>query len=197
VDVQLTQALAPRVRVVQIIVAAMALGTIALTAVAYFWAPRAERKAQQLPIISYVALGLVPLHLAGSLVVGKGMTRAVRKSLARQQLVLSQPGAVFQQVGELLDRFGQRGWFVALFQPRAIVLAALLEMAACVNVVAYFLEQQTFSLVAAGALVVILLMQMPTLYGTAQWVEQQGRLLDDEQRLSAMPHTQRHFPPVA
>jgi hypothetical protein len=194
VNVELTQALAPRVRIVQFIVVALALSTVAMMGVAFALAPPRAAEAQDLPIISYVALALVPLHFVMSLVVSWGMTHAARKIIANGEFVLSQQAAAVQQVRDLVDRFGQRGWFIALFQTRVIVLAAIVEMAACINVVAYFLEHQTFSLIAAGVLAVILLFQMPTLNGAAQWVEDQGRRLDDERRLSGTPHTERQIP---
>ncbi len=190
-DAELMQALAPRVRVARIVVVLMVLGIVVAAAVALAVAGMPRAKADQPPIFSYVALVLVPLHLAMSLFVSRAMLRAVRRLVANGPLVLTQQGQTYQQVRDLVDRLGERGWFVALVSTRAVVLGSLIEMAALINVAAYFVEQQAFSLIAAGVLAVILLLQMPTLNSTAQWVEDQGRRLEDERRLAAMSDAKR------
>ncbi len=188
------QALAPRVRVARIVVVLMVLGIVVAAAVALAVAGMPRAKADQPPIFSYVALVLVPLHLAMSLFVSRAMLRAVRRLVANGPLVLTPQGQTYQQVRDLVDRLGERGWFVALVSTRAVVLGSLIEMAALINVAAYFVEQQAFSLIAAGVLAVILLLQMPTLNSTAQWVEDQGRRLEDERRLAGTPHGERQDP---
>jgi hypothetical protein len=152
------QSIAPRVRVMQIIVVALAMGCF--TALAAMFSLRDANAAKpDPPVLTYLGLAFCASVVVARLIVPRAIVSAVRARLAEQQRTDS--------VEPLLGAF----------QSRMIVAAALLEGGAFFMAVAYLLEGHALALGVGAALALAVAAHFPTVMGVAAWVdEQQERL---------------------
>ena len=146
--------LAPRVRVMQIIIIALAMGCAAVLFVMYFIRD-AQAPAPAMPIMTYVSLAFAAMSVTMRLIIPRMMTAMGRKRL----LQFDEP----QIVEPLLQ----------LFQTQMIVGAALLEGAVFFLAVSYMIEGNLLCLAVGAALTLAVAVQMPTVGGVASWVTQQ------------------------
>jgi hypothetical protein len=107
--------------------------------------------------VAIVLWAVVPGVVAGR------MRQAIVDGNAPQALPLSANAAELENVVPL----------AASYLTRLIIGDALLEGAAFFNLVAYLIEQQVFSLAVAGALLLIILAQFPSLSRLTDWVERE------------------------
>lgn len=96
----------------------------------------------------------------------------------RQALATSRPA---HEVGGGLEgsRSGPQD-LLPIYQTQFIVGMALLEGGAFLNLVAFLIEGSPLNLAVAGALLLFMIIRLPTRSGLAHWLEHQQRLLRDE-----------------
>jgi hypothetical protein len=182
-------ALEQPVRVLQIIVAAMAMGVLTFLAIVVLLVPRAivpEGPAGAggqginlggMQIITLAALfmgasALVLSNMVPALVVARG-----RSQIAREKLVPDDPSKL-PPIAQPTDA----GRLLALYQNQLIIGAALAEGGAFFSVIAYMLERHPVALGLAIVLLGSLLIKFPTRDRVAAWLDQQLALVLEERR---------------
>lgn len=171
-------------RVSQIVVAAMAVGvamfgtvTVALNLVGQGGGQPAE------PIFMYLAAALAFVALVASLVVP-----AMMASSARQKIIAGKPPVAGPAFPRPLED-STVGPLAAVYQTRLIIAAGILEGAAFFNLIAYMLEGQALSLVAAGVMLLAILSLFPTWSRLYDWIENQLTVI--AQLREMQPHDAR------
>lgn len=162
--------LAPRVRVMQIIAAAMVGGVLTIGAVFAFLAaeagpppaPPAEVADDVLepaedpdpPVLSYVGLGIAALALLAYKLVGSLLAANAPRQTDEAETA------------------------VGVYQTRLIVRLALLEGAATVCLVFLLIENWPLLWVAVGVLIAAMLSEFPTTAGVRRYVESRRQLAE-------------------
>jgi hypothetical protein len=167
--------LIPVIRRLQIIVVAMVGGVVMFFAVALIVAvdPQGGGAAVK-PFQSYVAAGFGAAAIVLSVVAPPWFARRTRQAIDEGKvsyvtLRLRNDDERIRPANEFL--LGGVGPMMAEYQTRLIIRAAILEGAAFYNLTAYMLEKQSLNLVAAGILLLFLLVQFPTCSRAEEWVE--------------------------
>lgn len=153
----------------QIIVAAMAAGvaiflTVALTIV--------QNQPAANPLIAYIAVGFAVLAFALWLVVPNILVIQARKAIADDRVPIAAVSSLAAGDADVVDQL------VAVFQTRLIIGCALLEGAAFFNLVAYMLEAHQLSLCVAVALLLGILIQIPTRNRLEVWITHQLEIIE-------------------
>jgi hypothetical protein len=164
------------IRIVQIIVAALAMGMICFAAVAIF--QRIPNPPQQDALIAYLAAGFAPMMLFVRAIVGTSTVNRSRKNIAAGIRPLNPPAAGSQ----LPANFTGGDQFLFVFQQKTIIESALVEGAAFFNLIAFLTEGQWWSLAVAGVLLAVLLVPFPTYDRVENWVRYQLELLELERQ---------------
>ncbi len=173
-----------RLRPLQLIVAALALGAVMFLAIVLVMPVEAEDQptgADKSPIITYVALahGLasaIAASLFSALLTRYGRGRVVAESAA------SSASPSFAKTSVLRpDVSDHTSALLGIFFTKTLIAAAIMEGAALFLGIAYMLERETPAVILAAALPVVMLARMPTKDRTKQWVEEQDRRLREEQ----------------
>jgi hypothetical protein len=154
----------------QIIVATLALGVLALLGVALV--VRAGRAGAMGPL-SYVALGAIALDLIAWAVVPTIVVRQGLKSIAE-----GKPPVATMSTMTIPPEVGEVAYITQLFLTRLIVAAALLEGVAFLNAVAYLVEGAVWTLLAAGLLFLMIAGHVPTRTRVEDWVQQSIETLE-------------------
>ena len=162
------------IRIVQIIVAALALGVICFAAVAIFL--RFQNPPQQDAMIAYMAAGFAPMMLVVRAIVGTSTVNSSRKNIAAGIRPLNIPTAGSQLPANLTD--GDQ--FLFVFQQKTIIESALVEGAAFFNLIAFLTIGQWWSLAVAGVLLAVMLVPFPTHDRVENWVRYQLEIMDLE-----------------
>jgi hypothetical protein len=157
--------LAPRIRVLQILVPALVMGV--LTALIIFCSLRAQGNmppAPPTPLISYVAVAfavviLMPFAIVPQIVVNTGRKRLAQYGGGNESLVSS---------------------LFMTYQTKTIIACALLEGVAFFQAIAYFLEGQQISLILAIAFMAGIALHFPTRAGVERWIERQTELIEQQ-----------------
>jgi hypothetical protein len=168
-----------KIRTMQIIVAAMAFGSVSFMTVAVFASQNPAQAAGD-PIVEYIALLLCGTMICVRVVIPFVMVpqgrKKIRRSLGRSA---GQEGG--RSVVDARESENQQaGMLIALFQTKIIVCCALLEGPTFFLLIAYVMQRSTLCLAAAVAMVVLLVAHMPTTNRAAFWVENQLRLVDEQ-----------------
>jgi hypothetical protein len=176
-DVDLEQVPPQRVMVVRIIHAALCMGTImfggAMLLVRWLNAPALD--PAQPPIITYVGLGMAAMALLMAWV----LPGAIATQWRRQNGAALVRSAAGRPEGPAVLADG----LVGAYQTTVIVAAALLEGAAFLLAIAYFLEGQSIALGGFLGMLVFLVLMHPTRERIRSWMAAQHALLEDEARM--------------
>lgn len=157
-------ALDPVLRTTQIISAALPMGVAALLAIAFFKRPQPAVEGKEL--LSYGAVFFAVIMLVGAKLVPSIVARTGCRAIAKGK-ASSFTGPNGHQATSPLQQLG------AVFQSATIVRAALVEGAALLNAIIFFLFGTTLNFVVAAILVVVLLYQIPTRQRLVDWVQAQ------------------------
>jgi Na+/alanine symporter len=141
-----------RIRVMQIINGAIALGALVAVGLLTFVRTQNNLPPRDPPILSYVVLAFAAIQVVISMV----LPNVVAASAAR--------------------RFAAPPRWYAVYQTRLIVRLALLEGAALALAIAWFIEGWSVTLVVALVFVALMLLQFPTGRRVERWVEAQKEL---------------------
>jgi hypothetical protein len=117
-----------------------------------------------LPIVSYVGIGFALTILVAYAVVPNQIAATARKQLPRE----ARSGQV--PVARL----------TGLYLTRLIIAAALLESIVFMELIAYLLEGQLFSLGLGAVFLIGLALQFPSRGRVEQWIERQHEILNQE-----------------
>jgi hypothetical protein len=147
-----------RVRTMQIINGAIVGGAVVALAVLSVLRTQNPLPQPDPPLVSYILLGVAAASAAAALVVPAQMAAAARRRLAA-------PGAP-----------PDSGAWYAQYQTCLITRLAQLEGPALALAIAWFLEGWPPALVAAVVLIVLMLLQFPTVSRVERWIEAQREL---------------------
>ncbi|MGE3805715.1 MAG: hypothetical protein AB7K24_13645 [Gemmataceae bacterium] len=160
-----------RVRTMQIIVLALALGIASFFVIATYLRTQQPAPAQgnQLPIISIVAGFFTVGPVAAFFLVPRLIVNSARGRLAPERRLAP---ALQDQPLDWSEKL------LGVYQTKLIVAAALLEGPAFFLMIAYLLEGQLWTLVLAAFLLAGVVAQFPTQPGVTSWLQEQMRLIE-------------------
>lgn len=159
------------VRILQIIVGAMAGGALVLVGVAavLVGADRAQPNPQA-TVISYGAMAIAATALLARPLLLNSMTSSGRRRIALD-------GANADAAKRLVS---EKTALAGLFQTRTIAACATIEGPVLLLAFGAFASRSPACVGAAAVLVVFLAMQMPSMLGAGRWVDDQLQMLDSE-----------------
>lgn len=159
------QSLAARVRVLQIIVGALAMGVGSFLAISFvIWnRPAQGQNRDVLPILTFASFGMLAMAAVGSFVLPRIILATARKKMIEEGVT-------------------QDGMLVAL-QTKTIVGCAMLEGAAFASILAFGMEGNPICLAGAVVMLLGILVHMPTLSRVENWLETQTRQIELERQL--------------
>jgi hypothetical protein len=153
-----------QLRVMQIIVGALALGVINFLVVVLVIATKNEAGPVDVPLLTYLSAGVAAAAAFASIVVPMILAGSVRRSFSNDT-----DGTNIRALAQI-------------YQTQLIIRCAILEGAAFFCIVAYMHERHVIGLIAAGLLLLMLLAQFPTASRLEAWVENE-RVVADQMRL--------------
>lgn len=159
------QSLAARVRVMQIIVGALAMGVATFLGISFqIWqAPAPGQKKDLLPVLTFTSYGMLTMAIIGSFVLPRVIMTNWRKKMLAE--------------GVSDDAL------LAALQTKTIVGCALLEGAAFASIMAYGMEGTALCLAGAVVMLIGILMHMPTVSRVQNWLEGEKRQIELERQL--------------
>lgn len=158
------QALA--VRTLKIITIAMAAGVLVFMAIALVTNQGALDGDAD--ILSWIAIGFAGLMFVNHLVIPGVIATASLGKVSTEQIREADEATRFSLI-------------FPTYQIRHIVACALLEGAAFFNVVAYMMEPFGGNLAAAGILIALIAVRIPTVSGVTFWVQDRAREIEMRQ----------------
>jgi hypothetical protein len=168
-----------RVRIMQIIVGAMGIGCFSFLCIAVLVAMGRNNPADQL-MFTYIGLAMAGMIL-GSWIVMPGIVVSQGRKKIQQTPACSTERQSNQQSGNVSGKENGKGLaLIALFQTKTIISSALLEGAVFFLLITHMLEGSMLSILAAVALLILLIAQIPTIGRVANWIDKQMRLVDEE-----------------
>jgi hypothetical protein len=172
-----------RVRAVQIIIAAMAIGVLVFLAVAFFVHTKvgAIDKTHKLDIITQIALVYGVVALIGGPILAGALVKFGRRRLACGGGPVRPAPRTASGFEGKSDQDGTSR-LIGLMVTRTIISGAIYEGASLFLGVAYLLNRGLLTAVCAVLLVVALLMQMPTRDRARRWIDEQLRQIEQEKQ---------------
>ncbi len=82
-----------------------------------------------------------------------------------------------------IERTGDAGRLLGVYQVTTIIASALLEGVAFFAIIVYLLTQSMLGLVVAVAMILALALHIPTRSGVLHWIEDQLQLIEQERQL--------------
>lgn len=161
-----------RVRTLQIVVAAMALGALVFL-LAGFFLPHEESAPFPKLILTYVSLAYGLIAVLGYVAVPGVLTAPGRKRIARS----AHHHSGDESPPETLSASDARR-LLALFAEVLIIRCAMVEGGALLAGLAYLIERQGFAFLVAAWMILLLVVQIPTATRVQRWVEEQLPLLE-------------------
>ena len=170
--------LTPVLRLLQIVTGALVAGCLFFMVIALI-NTGGQFRATDFPILSYTATGfafvtLILRIVVPSLIVGKG-----RRRIARGTFRMSISGFSPNLVSSF-ERTGDAGKLWMLLYISTIVSAASFEGATFFALIAYFMEQSPLSFLIAIALIVGVILHIPSRSRIIRWTEDQLAKLEQE-----------------
>ena len=149
-----------RLRVMQIIAAALIVGVLFFAGIAVV---QTMSRPSGEPFLAYLAAGFAVMQVVlwGILptVISSGACRQLRRTAG-------------------LEEAGQTNALVGIYQTKMIVAMALLEAAAFFNLIAYMNCVYWWSLAVAGGLTILMATGFPTQFRVDSWIETQQQSFD-------------------
>jgi hypothetical protein len=169
--------LTPKVRTLQIIVAALSFGCFSFLIIAVF-ATGNFNKAVQQPTLTYIALAMAAMMLSVWAILPGIIVAQGRKNI--QRILLSEAKQTSENsAADKTEKENTKAQaLLYLLQTKTIVACALLEGTVFFLLIAYVVEHSMLSIAAAIALLLLLLAQMPTIGRVTNWIENQLSLMD-------------------
>lgn len=174
---ELENQLAAKVRVLQIIVIALAIGPAVFLVMTQFM-PARVAPAGQNQILTWLGLGMALSTIVVRLIVPNLMATAQRKKIAAGVGMSAARGGAAME--EPTDRSLTREKLALVYQTRTIVGCALLEGAAFFNTILCLIAPSPVSLGTAIVLILGVAAHFPTPGRVAQWIETQEQLITQD-----------------
>jgi hypothetical protein len=178
-----TELIVGRVRVLQIVMLAMATGfvlfLVIILAVPGFDRPLAPEGSAR--IVTYIAAGYGALALMLAPLVSGTLVSAGRKRIARA-LAIEPRGENPNSPGGPLQ--GTAAALAHLCVAKTLLSAALYEGAGLFLAVSYMLGRSPLALIAAAVLLAALLWHLPTTDRVQRWIEEQLRKIEQDRSLT-------------
>jgi len=174
IDEKTKQQIAGVVRTSQIIVAAFVMGVVTFAVVVVFLISGGP--AAKGSLLTLLAIVFAGAALVLGFVIPQLITAANRRKIAAGTWASS------PNQGPVPD--SDTGKLTLTYPAKMMVGAALFEGGCFFALMAYMIERQPLSLVAAAVLLLCLLAQFPTLTRVEAWIEEQLRRVEDERRFS-------------
>ena len=125
---------------------------------------------------------IVPLLVARTIIPKLYTVSVVQKIIQEEDFFKINPRATSSLTQFLVKKHGPAGLLAQAFFTRTLIAAFLLEGAAMMAIVAYFLEGETAALIAAAVMIVLLLLLLPTAGGFTDWVRSELRMITDHRQ---------------
>jgi hypothetical protein len=158
---------APQLLTMRIVHGALCMGVVTITAILGLLRMNGGKPPAATPMISYVGFGMAAVCLPLSFLVPNLLSAGWRRQIAIGKWPLSIPA----------QPDSDAGWW-SIFQSRLIVGMAMLEGAAFMQVIAYFVEGMPLSLGVALGLLVVMLTRFPTRLGVESWIAEQREMVE-------------------
>lgn len=175
----LREQLAGQIRVLQILVASVAMGPVAFLGYALFMAEQGDQDGAV--FMTYLACGAAAAAVAARLFVPSVVVRSQRRQIAAG--VWSPPG---QSDNSHAAPTTDAGKLAAVYAARTTIAVAILEAAAFFLVLAFLLERNPLALAAAVLLMIVIAAHFPTQTRAVEWVERQLRQLDEDRQVEQL-----------
>ena len=178
--------LSAKVPQLQIIVGSLVSGCVIFAVIAIFLpAQAAKPAADQLPIVTYVAILFGAMSLFAAWLVPNIMLAKTRRDVLSGNCQPPQglQGQRAEDMAEMLERCGDAGRLWLAFMARTIIRAAMLEGAAFFMLVTYMVEQQPVAICAAVIWIVFVAAQFPTRNRSMHWIEDQLNVIEQQRQL--------------
>jgi hypothetical protein len=179
----LATALQPVARTLQIIVVALCIGALSFTGIAVLLRMTGNMQGGSAnEILTPIAICGAVLAFFASWTLPAIAIKRGRRNIAKGRYSLPQaPGGPLHHS---LANLGDAGLLYMVYQTKTIIAAALLEGAAFFNNIAYMLEGNLITLIAALLLVAAVAAMFPSATRIADWIESQLRLMREEKLLT-------------
>jgi hypothetical protein len=179
----LATALQPAARTLQIIVVALCIGALSFTGIAVLLRMTGNMQGGNAnEILTPMAICGAVLAFFASWTLPAIAIKRGRRNIAKGRYSL--PQAQGGPLHHSLANLGDAGLLYMVYQTKTIIGAALLEGAAFFNNIAYMLEGNLITLIAALLLVAAVAAMFPTATRIADWIESQLRLMREEKLLT-------------
>lgn len=168
------------VRTLQIIVLALAAGVLLFALVAFFlpggglkpW----DANAWVSLLMAVISLTMIPARMFMPALIAQAGRRSIASGAGEP---------VERRSGEPSLPDTEEGKLLSVYTTQTIFGSAILEGAAFLNLVAFFLEGQLYSLILGLLLLAGLLAGVPTLHSLESWLERQLRRIQETRDLGA------------
>jgi hypothetical protein len=172
-EIDLDRLLAPRLRVMQILMASLLMGCLGFLGLVLTLRQAGNAQNPNPPLLTYMGAGFALLMLVLSLVVPYVTVATARKQMANAKSSLPSCSGAMHGMSDA-------GHLCVLYHTQLIVGAAMLEGATFFCLIAYLVEGELMSLAAAGVLMLFLLARFPTRTRLESFLIEQGELLRQE-----------------
>ncbi|MEE9602811.1 MAG: hypothetical protein V3V75_05865 [Thermoguttaceae bacterium] len=173
--------LTPVLRQLQIITGALVAGCLFFMVIALVFTG-GQFQATDFPILSYTAAGFAFVTLILRIVVPGFIVGNGRRRIARGTFQMSISGLSPNLIGSF-ERTGDAGKLWMVLYTSTIVSAASLEGAAFFALIAYLADQSPLSFMIAIALIVGVILHIPSRSRIIHWTEDQLTQLEQERQL--------------
>ena len=167
----------------QIIVGSLASGVVMFSAVALFLATQQPKPVPDVPLLTYMSIAAAPAAILAALTIPGLIMRNQRQAIAAGRPTLKAGSIGGTPLAEAEQSLGP---FMGGYQTALIVRSAILEGPAFFCLMAYMLEGQAVSLVAAGVLLLFILSGMPTRSRVEEAIQRQRRAVDELRQMEAI-----------
>jgi len=170
-------------RTMQIIVGSLATGVVMFSAVTLMLAAQQPKPAPDVPLLTYLSIAAAPAAILAALTIPGFLVRHQRQAILGGEPTLN-VGSI--GAAPLTEAEQNLGPYIAGYQTALIIRSTILEGAAFFALMAFMLEGQTMSLVAAGVLLLFILSGVPTRSRVEETIERQRRAVNELSELRAI-----------
>ncbi|HUT89904.1 MAG TPA: hypothetical protein VMY37_10425 [Thermoguttaceae bacterium] len=183
--------IARRVRVPQIIVAALVAGLLVFLVIVLVVIQQGFAGVPETaPILTCVALAfalsaVLARLIVPNLIVAQGRRNIIQGTWQVPMSAQSQSGygqTMQQECAQFVERTGDAGRLLFVFQARTIVAAAVLEGPAFFVLITYMIGRSPLALILAVFLILGVALHFPTQSGVIHWIDDQLRLVEQERQ---------------
>ncbi len=172
-----------RAATLQIVTGALLVGSLGFLGVAAVLVhlEMVEPQHDLAGVMNLVLLVFLAAEIVARLVVPGMIVAQARSKIAAGTWTLPEAGRS-TETASLIERTGDAGRLLVVYQTRTIVAAALLEGVALFAIIVYMLTHSLVGLAIAILLILGLVFHIPSRSGVVHWVENQLQLVDQQRQ---------------